>query len=92
MHWVTAILRWHYANVLGNFVATIEMGIILILVGRPILRRLIRCTRAHLQHQIGLQMRPLHREFDQLWSHLLNIDTNDLDGDGKPDQPPEPKE
>lgn len=84
MHWVTAVLAWHRANVLGNVVASLEMGAVLLLAGRPVLRRLLARARHHLAAQVDEQLSPLHRRFDEMWAHLIP-DPPDNDDDGSSD-------
>jgi hypothetical protein len=79
VHWILAVAHWHAVNVAGNIVASAEMGALLLLAGRPLLRRLrahlTADLREHVTTQVEHHVGGLHARLDTL--ALRVIDGND---------------
>ncbi len=77
-HWLAALLAWHRANVLGNIVASVEMGAVLLLAGRPLLRRLRAHLSAELRDHVTAQVEHhvggVHARLDDIALRLLGND------------------
>jgi hypothetical protein len=76
VHWIRAVLHWHAVNVAGNLVASAEMGLLLLLAGRPLLRRLrarlAADLREHVTAQVERHVGGLHTRLDALVLRTLD--------------------
>lgn len=84
-HWIHTVLAWHAANVAGNMVASLEMGILLLAVGRPLLRRLRNHLTADLREHVTAQVQQhvsgIHRRLDTMALRVLDTDNTQPPGE-----------
>lgn len=77
-HWILAVLAWHRTNVAGNMVASLEMGALLLLAGRPLLRRLrahlTADLREHVTAQVEHHVGGIHARLDTIALRVLDDD------------------